>query len=168
MISDITKTEVSLTYLHWRIHKGELFYISDRVTGAGAVEYLVKVGDYPLHIRWAIQAGLATPIDIIKGVTSTVAGTAVASYNYNNSSVKTLTATFSKGPTYTGGAVIKLEQAGNGTNPGSAMLGASGTGEEEIVFAANTEYVIKLAPTASTTFIILASMNEPEKWPVGN
>ena len=62
----------------------------------------------------------------------------------------------------------KTEIAGSGTNAGSAILGASGTGEEEMVFAANTNYIIKLAPAGSTTFEFLASMNEPAKWPVGN
>lgn len=168
MVSDITKAEVGLSYLHWRIHRGELFYISDRVTGSATVEYLIRVGEYPLHIRWAIQSGLATPIDIIKGVTPTVNGSAVTVNNFNETSANTLTATWFKGPTYTGGTVKKLEQAGSGTTPGKASLGASGTGEEEIVWDANTNYVIKIAPASSTTFVILASMNEPQKWPVGN
>ena len=167
MVSDITKTEVGLSYLHWRIHKGQLFYISDRATGSAAVEYHVKVGEYPLHIRWAVQAGLATPIDIIKGVTPSNDGTALASRNFDNTSTNTLTTTWYKAPTYTGGTTIKYEQAGNGTNSGNSSLGASGTGEEEIIFDANTSYIIKLAPSGTTTTVMFASMNEPDKWPIG-
>jgi hypothetical protein len=147
--------------LHKLIHEGRLFYINRRVRGsASAMEIHIKTGSKNVHLDLVIKAGLASPIDVIEDVTATGDGTAVVCRNYNRAYADDgCVARAFHTPTYTGGTVIRENQAGFGTSQGNASSGES-DGRREYDLLPNKSYVIKIAPTASTDVVFIGEFYE--------
>lgn len=161
MNADFSQTEVSIEQLHWMIHQGLLFNVTDTTTGASPVVFLVKVGSKALHMRYMIESGAACTIAMNETVTASVDGSAKTVVNYNRNSANTILTTWFKGPTITvPGTTIETDQSGFGTSQGKATSGTNFP-DIEYVLKNNTNYTITLTPGTSTTVIFKAVMYEP-------
>lgn len=152
---------VVMTEIHNRIHEGRLYFVSRRVlASAAAMEIHVKTGSRSVHFDPVGKAGLATRLDVIEGVTITGDGTAMVGRNYNRNFADDggLVRVFHT-PTYSGGTVIRENQAGFGTSPGLGTAGES-DGRREYVLKPNTSYIFKLAPTGSTDVVFIGEYYE--------
>ena len=152
---------IAMSEIHNRIHEGRLYFVSRRVRGSAAVmEIHVKTGARSVHFETVGKAGLATPLDVIEGVTISNDGTAVVSRNFNRNFADDggLARVFHT-PAYTGGTVIKENQAGFGSSPGLGSASES-DGRREYVLKPNTSYVFKLAPTGSTDVVFIGEYYE--------
>lgn len=159
MVADVSKVEVQEDLLHYKVHQGDLFFVSDRQTSAAAVEYLLKTGAKRLHFRIFLKTGGKVSIDFLESPSVTVNGTALTAQPFNRSENNPIVSTFFRGPTYSLGTVFKVDQSGFGTSPGTAQAGGTGDGEE-LVLPANSNYIVKLTPAASTDIISMFEVYE--------
>ncbi len=151
---------VSLDYFHNLIHLGKLFFMSDRVTGSSAQRvYLIRTGSKSCHVRIFLNAGSATPTELIKGVTVVTTGVAETLFNYNLSSVNLVEATIYSGSTFSGGSVFRENQAGFGNTPGSATSGVM-TSAIEYVIPPNTDIILRASPATSTDTVTIIELYE--------
>ena len=153
MIADVSQIEVQMEAIHYKIHTGEFYVASDRLTTAAVTEYLITTGAKRAHIRPSIKTGGKVSIDYIGPVTPSVNGTAIAAQQFNRGFANSALTTFFRGPTYSGSTVVLVDQSGFGTNPGSAQAGIAGN-EEEVLLPPSTSYVVKLTPAASTDIVL--------------
>lgn len=155
--------EARVSYEDLLVDTGKKYFISHAALGSAAAFHLhFKVGARPLRIALAAAAGLACRIAVKEGVSSTANGTGVPFRNRNRLfKDDDLLAKAYTGSTYTGGTQIRTNQAGFGTNPGTAASGGS-DGSHDYVFKPNTEYAVEFTPTASTDVIVLASAHEED------
>jgi hypothetical protein len=153
MIADVSKIEVQIGELHYKVHTGELYFVSDRLTTDGTTEYLITTGAKKAHIRILVKTGGKVSIDYIGPVTPSVNGSAITAQQWNRGYANTAVTAFFRGPTYTGGTVILVSQSGFGSNPGSAQSGID-SNDEEAILPPNTSFVVKLVPAASTDIIV--------------
>ena len=147
--------------MHNKIHEGGLYFVSRRVRGAATeMNIHVKTGARQVHFETLAKVGLAAPLDIIEGVTISNDGTAMVGRNFNRNFPDDggLVRVFHT-PAYTGGTVIKENQAGFGTTPGLGTAGET-DGRREYVLKPNTSYVFKIAPTGSTDTIFIGEFYE--------
>jgi hypothetical protein len=160
MVSDITKVEVQLDFMHWLVHKGYLFFLDEVQTAATVQKYTVTTGATPLHYRVTIASGAKVGITILKDVTITVAGTALTPKRYNNAvTTTTLLSVFQKGATYTGGTSFKVNQSGFGSTPGQAQSGSIGQ-DIEYIIPANASWAIEIDPSVSTDIVSASTFYE--------
>ncbi len=161
MRTDLSGVDVTIPFETHMVNVGNLYYVSYVVTGSAALRsILFRVGAKPLHISMELKAGLATPKVLKEGVAVTVAGTALDRRNHNRryNDNDTLVTVFT-GATYTGGTIIKSNQAGFGTTPGLADSG-EGDGGSNYIFKENTDYAIEFTPTAAADTVFIASFYE--------
>lgn len=147
--------------MHNLIHRGLLYFVSRRVrTSASAMDIHVKTGARQVHFETLAKVGLAAPLDVIEGVTISNDGTAMVGRNFNRNFPDNggLVRVFHT-PAYTGGTVIKENQAGFGSSPGTGTAGET-DGRREYVLKPNTSYVFKIAPTGSTDTIFIGEYYE--------
>lgn len=154
-------TPVFMVEIHNLIHEGKLYFVNRRVRGSAApMEIHVKTGANWVHFDPVGKAGLATPLDVIEGVTATVDGSALVGRNFNRNFPDDggLVRVFHT-PTYSGGTVVRENQAGFGTSPGLGTAGET-DGRREYVLKPNTSYIFKLAPTGSTDVVFIGEFYE--------
>ncbi len=160
MNADFSKTEVQIDQLHWKIHNGILFNVTDTVTGSAAIVYYFKTGLSMVHLRYVVSSNAACSIALNEGVTSSANGSAKTIVNYNRNSANVALTTCFKGPTITGaGTTIDVDQAGFGTTQGQASSGSNFV-DIEYDLKPSTNYTITLTPGTSTMTIFKAIFYE--------
>lgn len=161
ILNNLGDVAIGITYEHARIHKGELFYFADRQTTASVLEYLVRVGPIPVHIRLSIAVGAGVSIDVLEGVAITGLTTKGTIFNFNRNSTNQMASTLYTAFTYTGGTIIKPNYAGSGTTPGQASNGGESQ-DLEYILRINTDYVFKHTPSVSNIMVFNAVMYEED------
>ncbi len=152
MLSDISKCECPIEYLHYKTHKGELWFIAEVQTTGTVQKYTIQTGILPVHFFAQIETGAKVGIVIYRDVTGNTGGATVTPVNFNGMVATGPLSTFKKGATYAGGTIFKSTQAGFGTTPGQASSG-NGDGASEYIFPPNSIWAIELTPSTSTDIV---------------
>ena len=159
-VLDYTSTNVALNFEEYLINEGRMFYFTERLTAqTGTLKYMIRTGALPVHINLTLTASVSTDINIVEGVTTTVVGTAIPTFNYLRPSAKTPLALVYKGPTYTLGNTIRQSRAGAGTSPGQGSTSSAGI-PLKYVLKANTDYAFEHTPSASADLLYSAFFYE--------
>lgn len=134
-----------LDFSHHKIHKGDHYTASERVTlGAAATrEYLITTADSSKvpHFLYAVSSGLSVTIDLFEETTKT-GGTAVPSLNNNRRSGNTAETTVTHSPGGAGDGTQILYDSAGGT--GGGRSGGEARGENEYLLKRNTKYLLRI------------------------
>ena len=140
---------IILEHGHYQVHAGLSFIVSKTslaVANAGSLDIRFKTGTNKCHMSFDIAVSGKANILIYKPTTQS-AGTALTVYNSNENSVVTTTATVTHTPVVTTlGTYNILDKLI--TVAGGVSIGGAGTGRNEIIFKANTEYLIRITNTS--------------------
>ena len=158
MDSEFTR-RVSIDHVHELVHEGRLFFVSDVRTTGSPVVYWISIGSECAHIAFDFETSLKVGLQIIEGVTITGAGTPLLTQSYNREHNVGCSVIISYGPTYTGGAIFRVNQSGFGTNAGSARSGSS-RASAEYIFKPNTQYILMATPSGTADIRVIADFYE--------
>ena len=165
MCADPSGVDVSLPFDVHLVNIGYLYFASYAVRASAALrKFMITVGAKELHLSMRLKSGLATPLTLLEGVIPSVNGSALSLRNHNRSyKDDDLLTKMYFGSTYSGGTVIRSNQAGFGTTPGLADSG-EGDGGSNYVLKPNTSYAFEFTPDAATDTVWIATFYEENGW----
>jgi hypothetical protein len=141
---NIFKVPVSIDVAHHEIHEGDhysLAYNEDVANGDSAVVLIVT----PNTTKWAhwvyeTKTQGETIVSLLEGVTTTLNGTTLATFNGNRNSANTAgVLMFANPPSHTGGTVLDIQQIGSGKTAGGTAVRS----DRELILKQNTKYILK-------------------------
>jgi hypothetical protein len=144
----MTYLKEQIAWIHQRTHEGKVFsvgYDTSSLSNNSSINILIKTLTNTPHITIAGVMGGDGLMEVFEDVTYSVIGTALTPFNHNRSSNRTTTVTFHHTPTITSTGT-RLD--GNRYIPGGVGGHAVGSGgvqwEQEIIFKANSNYLVRL------------------------
>ena len=144
-IDDWGWSQVTMTYVHHKVHDGESFqvwYWADDVADGSSVEILLRVNSEPAHAVFAGAAGGDATAHLIENPTVTAAGTALTAYNLNRTSSNTASTLAYHTPTVAAGTELVAQFMPGGAGPQAS--GGQAQSGSEWVLKPDEDYVCRI------------------------
>jgi hypothetical protein len=153
LVDHDTKALYGIDGPHAMIHDGKAFLTSETQTGIAAaaeLRYSLAVGSQEAHFTFAVNASLATKIQLYEGTTYSDAGTALSEINLNRTSARTATVAVTRNRTVNvlGTKLLEISIPG-----GEVFRGSVGGGSDRSVewyLAENEDYLLVLTNIHAT------------------
>lgn len=147
--------DVSIDYVHHRLHEGDLFSVNRVSTGvniAAPKRFLLKSPDTATqpHFIFSVEAQPGAMVEVFENPTVTVNGSALTAVNNNRRSANTAEMAVFEDPTITvDGTSIFVDRTGTIASGGKISIPYN----DEFVLKQNTNYQIKVTPLADSTAV---------------
>jgi len=155
MADDKHNAMVTLDTNRYEIHEGHAFITSDYASGVTAtntVQWYLNTGAKECHLAYEITTNQTSKVQFHSSiaVTATNSGSLVTVYNLNRASTTTAsTALYQSGTVTTSGAIMNTLYIGGTT--GQKVQGGGLAGSfNEVILAADAQYMIKAIPLTGT------------------
>lgn len=144
---------VFINYEHGKVHLGEFFVVGGTeaaIANNGTIDlYIVTPATKTLHTYLSLQAGGDATIQVYDSTTISAAGTILTARNLNREFPDGMDTQFQKDPTISALGTLFWENLLPGGRGGGSP-GAISDQSEQIVFARNSTYLIRLTNIAGT------------------
>ena len=144
-IDDWGWSQVSMSYVHHKIHDGESFqvwYWEEDIADDGVIEILLRTSSDPAHAIYDVGAGGDAVASLIENPTVNAAGTALTEYNLNRTSTATANTTTFHTPTVAAGTELVAQYLAGGAGPQAG--GGQAQSDSEWVLKPNEDYVVRV------------------------
>jgi len=137
---------------HYEIHYGGMFHAEHSVASVannGTVNLLFRTGDTPDHTIFEVSVGGQSTVEMWEAPTVAVTGTLVPSWNMNRVITRTANTLLYHTPTISATSEITLvNRIIPGGNTAQTRVGGQSSKGVEWVFAANTDYLLRITNTS--------------------
>lgn len=143
---------VFVSHEHGQIHNSNFFsagYLDLAVATTADIEVMFETGAAEIHTFLKLIAGGDALFEVFEGVTTSAAGTALTATGHYRPSPGTTSVTWTHSPTVTDYGTTLWQEYIPGGSQGQTPGAAQTVGAEQVVFKANTKYILKLTNNAT-------------------